>query len=396
MTGPPGRFPVARPSLTELEEQYVVDALRSGWISSQGPYLAEFEQRLAGRCAAGAAVATSNGTVALHLVLAAAGIGPGDEVVVPALTYVATANAVAYCGARAICVDVLPQTWCVDPAAVRAAIGPRTRAVVAVDLYGHPADFPALRALCDRHGLLLVADAAESFGATLDGRPVGSLADATTFSFFGNKVITSGEGGGVTTSDPALADRMRLLRNQGMDPRRRYYFPVLGYNYRMTNLCAALLCAQLDRADEIIARRERVVAGYEEQLADEPALTRQPVAPGVRRAPWMAAFLVGAEMDPTSRDALARGLDRLGVESRPFFVPIPDLPAHHDPAANCPVAADLSRRGINLPTYAELAEAEVKTVAERVRAALRAIRPPAGVPYGPAAASGSRRSRPAR
>ncbi|ROO51236.1 perosamine synthetase [Micromonospora sp. Llam0] len=396
MTGPTDRFPVARPSLTELEERYVVDALRSGWISSQGPYLAEFERRLASRCAAAAAAATSNGTVALHLVLAAAGIGPGDEVVVPALTYVATANAVAYCGARAVCVDVLPQTWCVDPAAVRAAIGPRTRAVVAVDLYGHPADYPALRALCDRHGLLLVADAAESFGATLDGRPVGGLADATTFSFFGNKVITSGEGGGVTTSDPAFADRMRLLRNQGMDPRRRYYFPVLGYNYRMTNLCAALLCAQLDRADEIIARRERVIAGYEEQLADEPELARQPVAPGVRRAPWMAAFLVGAETDPTSRDALARGLDRLGVDSRPFFVPIPDLPAHHDPAANCPVAADLSRRGINLPTYAELAEAEVKTVAERVRTALRAIGRPVGAPYGPAAAAGSRRSRRAR
>ncbi|MGC4759570.1 DegT/DnrJ/EryC1/StrS family aminotransferase [Micromonospora trifolii] len=366
-------YPVARPSLSTLEERYVVDALRSGWISSQGPYLRDFEERFAQRCAADAALTTSNGTVALHLVLAAAGIGPGDEVIVPALTYVATANAVAYCGARAVCVDVLPGSWCVDPAGVRAAIGPRTRAVIAVDLYGHPADYTALRDLCDRHGLLLVADAAESFGATLDGRPTGSLADVTTFSFFGNKVLTSGEGGCVTTSDAALADRMRLLRNQGMDPQRRYYFPVLGYNYRMTNLCAAVLCAQLERADEIIALRDRVIAGYEEQLADEPALSAQPVAAGVRRAPWMAAFLVGAEGDATSRDALARALARLGVETRPFFVPIPDLPAHRDPSADCPVTEDLSRRGINLPTYADLAEPAVKAVVERVRAALATI-----------------------
>ncbi|MEU7972872.1 DegT/DnrJ/EryC1/StrS family aminotransferase [Micromonospora sp. NPDC049089] len=366
-------YPVARPSLSTLEERYVVDALRSGWISSQGPYLRNFEERFARRCAADTALTTSNGTVALHLVLAAAGIGPGDEVIVPALTYVATANAVAYCGARAVCVDVLPESWCVDPAAVRAAIGPRTRAVIAVDLYGHPADYTALRHLCDRHGLLLVADAAESFGATVDGRPTGSLADVTTFSFFGNKVLTSGEGGCVTTSDAALAERMRLLRNQGMDPQRRYYFPVLGYNYRMTNLCAAVLCAQLERADEIIAHRDRVIAGYEEQLADEPALSAQPVAAGVRRAPWMAAFLVGAEGDATSRDALARALARLGVETRPFFVPIPDLPAHRDPDADCPVTEDLSRRGINLPTYVDLTEPAVKAVVERVRAALATI-----------------------
>ncbi|KWV33686.1 DegT/DnrJ/EryC1/StrS family aminotransferase [Micromonospora rifamycinica] len=367
------RYPVARPSLSDLEERYVVDALRSGWVSSQGRYLTDFEDRFARRCGAGTTVATANGTVALHLVLAAAGIGPGDEVIVPALTYVATANAVAYCGARAVCVDVLPQSWCVDPAAVRAAIGPRTRAVVAVDLYGHPADYPALRELCHRHGLLLVADAAESFGATVDGRPTGALADATTFSFFGNKVITSGEGGCVTTSDAALAERMRLLRNQGMDPHRRYYFPVLGFNYRMTNLAAALLCAQLDRADEIIARRDAVVAGYETQLADEPALSAQPVVPGVRRAPWMAAFLVGPEGDDASRDTVARTLDRLGVETRPFFVPIPELPAHRDPTAHCPVTVDLSRRGLNLPTYPDLTGPGLKTVVERVRAALATL-----------------------
>ncbi|MGK5519435.1 DegT/DnrJ/EryC1/StrS family aminotransferase [Micromonospora sp. URMC 107] len=367
------RYPVARPSLSDLEERYLLDAYRSGWISSQGPYLSRFEELFAGRCAARTAVATGNGTVALHLVLAAAGLGPGDEVIVPALTYVATANAVTYCGAQPVFADVTPQSWCIDPEQVAALIGPRTRAVVAVDLYGHPADYAALRRLCQRHGLLLVADAAESFGAQLHGRPTGDLADATTFSFFGNKVVTSGEGGCVTTSDPALADRMRLLRNQGMDPDRRYYFPVVGYNYRLTNLAAALLCAQLERADEIIARRDAVVDAYERELAEHPLLTAQPVLPGVRRAPWMASFLVGPSGMAGLRDDLARALDLRGVDTRPFFVPLPHLPPYAGSRGDHPVTLDLAQRGINLPTYADLTDVDVKTIVDRVRSALSGL-----------------------
>ena len=367
------RYPVARPCLSDLEERYLVDAYRSGWISSQGPYLRKFEEQFAARCGATAAVATGNGTVAIHLVLAAAGIGPGDEVIVPALTYIATANAVTYCGARPVFVDVSPDTWCIDVEQVAASVGPRTRAVVAVDLYGHPADYPALRAICEQHGLLLVADAAESFGALLDGRPTGDLADATTFSFFGNKVITAGEGGCVTTSDSGLADRMRLLRNQGMDPRRRYFFPVVGFNYRLTNLAAALLCAQLERADEIISRREGVIATYERDLSNPPLLSPQPVGPGVRRAPWMASFLVGPAGTEGLRDELARTLDLLGVETRPFFVPIPHLPPYADAGGDYPVSADLAQRGINLPTYAELSDVDLKIIVDRVRSALSGI-----------------------
>ncbi|MFF5173151.1 DegT/DnrJ/EryC1/StrS family aminotransferase [Micromonospora sp. NPDC000089] len=367
------RFPVARPSLTDRERQFLLDAFDSGWISSQGPYLRRFEEQFAALSGTDTTVATCNGTVALHLVLAAAGIGPGDEVIVPALTYVATANAVTYCGARPVLVDVDPHTWCIDPEHVRAAITSRTRAVIAVDLYGHPADYPALREICGRHGLFLVADAAESLGATLGGRPTGSLADATTFSFFGNKVLTSGEGGCVTTSDTALADRMRLLRNQGMDPQRRYWFPVIGYNYRMTNLEAALLCAQLDRSSDILAGREQVVRGYELHLGDVSLLEPQRVAACVKRSPWMASFLVGPPGRRSARDELARALDRLGVETRPFFVPIPLLPAYRDSSADCPVAADLSRRGINLPTYPDLSESDVKVISERVRIAIDAL-----------------------
>ncbi|MET7879551.1 DegT/DnrJ/EryC1/StrS family aminotransferase [Micromonospora profundi] len=370
---PQDRYPVARPCLSDLEERYLVDAYRSGWISSQGPYLQRFEEQFAARCGAATAVATGNGTVALHLALAAAGIGPGDEVIVPALTYVATANAVVYCGARPVFVDVSPESWCIDVDQVASAVGPRTRAVIAVDLYGHPADYSALRALCERHGLLLVSDAAESFGALLDGRPTGDLADVTTFSFFGNKVITAGEGGCVTTSDPALAERMRLLRNQGMDPRRRYYFPVVGFNYRLTNLASALLCAQLERADDIISRREAVIATYERELTEPPLLTSQPVVAGVRRAPWMASFLVGPPGSTGQRDELARSLDLLGVETRPFFVPLTDLPPYADAAGELPVTADLSRRGINLPTYADLTDVDLKVIVDRVRTALAGV-----------------------
>ncbi|HWB35924.1 MAG TPA: DegT/DnrJ/EryC1/StrS family aminotransferase, partial [Rugosimonospora sp.] len=357
--------------------------------SSHGPYLRRFEERVAARCAAGTALAVANGTVALHLALAAAGIGPGDEVVVPALTYVATANAVAYCGARPVFVDVLPGTWCIDPDQVAAAVGPRTRAVIAVDLYGHPADYPALRSVCGRHGLLLVADAAESFGATLDGRPTGSLADVSTFSFYANKILTCGEGGAVTTDDAALADRMRLLRNHGMDPDRRYFFPVIGYNYRLTNVAAAMLCGQLDRAAEILAARDRVVDAYERGLAELASLSPQPVAPGVRRSPWMASFLVGPAGDgvagsgggaPT-RDELAARLDRAGVQTRPFFIPIPDLPPYRDAGSGrYPVTADLARRGINLPTYPELTDVELTEIVDRVRAAAGGLPGPAAPP----------------
>jgi perosamine synthetase len=195
--------------------------------------------------------------------------------------------------------------------------------VLAVDLYGHPADYRALNEVCGRHGLLLVADAAESYGARLDGEPVGRLAKMSTFSFFGNKVLTAGEGGCVTTSDDGLAERMRRLRNHAADPHQRYRFTEVGFNYRMTNVAAAILCAQLERSEPMLARRSRIVARYEEAFADIRVLSAQPTASGVVRAPWMASFLVGGPADVGLRDRLSARLDALGVETRPFFTPIP-------------------------------------------------------------------------
>lgn len=364
------RYPVAKPSLTDLEEKYVSDAVKSGWVSSSGPYLERFEADFSARCGTRSAVATNNGTTALHLVLAAAEIGPGDEVIVPAFTYIASANAITYCGATPVFVDIDPHTWCVDAEQVASAITARTKAVLAVDIYGHPADYPALRRICSAAGLLLIADAAESLGGRLGDTPVGALADATTFSFFGNKILTCGEGGCVTTSDDGLAQRMRLLRNQGMDPARRYFFPVIGYNYRLTNVAAAMLCAQLERCETLISRRTAIISAYERWAALSNVLTAPTTAESVVRAPWMSCLLVERDAGFT-RDGLMAQLDELGVETRPFFPPLPGMPAYGSSAPGAhPVSEDVGRRGFNLPTYPSLKDNEVADIIGRLASAV--------------------------
>ncbi|MFI5494857.1 DegT/DnrJ/EryC1/StrS family aminotransferase [Actinoplanes sp. NPDC051859] len=355
-----------------MEEKYVADAVRSGWVSSTGPYIDRFEAEFAARCGTTHAVAVNNGTSALHLVLAAAGIGPGDEVIVPAFTYIATANAVTYCGATPVFVDVEPDTWCIGPDAVTAAITPRTKAVIAVDIYGHPADYTALRPVCSSHGLLLIADAAESLGGRLDGAPVGALADATTFSFFGNKILTSGEGGCVTTADDELAAKMRLFKNQGMDPNRRYFFPVIGFNYRMTNVAAAILCGQLERSEQLISRRKDIVSTYERWASGKAELEVPRTVHPAERAPWMASLLVSGTASYT-RDQLTARLADLGVDTRPFFPPLPGLPAYGPSTDSWPVSEQLSRRGFNLPTYPDLTDPELEEILRRLDCAFRDI-----------------------
>ncbi|HEX5576551.1 MAG TPA: DegT/DnrJ/EryC1/StrS aminotransferase family protein, partial [Gemmatimonadales bacterium] len=229
-------IPVAAPMLVGNEKAYVLDCLDSSWISSAGQYVSRFEAAFADFCGVKHAVACCNGTAALHVALSALGVGPGDEVIVPTLTFVATANAVIQCGARPVFVDSEPETWNIDPALIEAKITPRTKGIIVVHLYGHPAEMESIVSTARRHGLFVVEDAAEAHGAEHNGRRVGSLGDVGIFSFFGNKIITTGEGGMVTTSDDTLAARVRQLKAQGIDPNRRYWYPVIGYNYRMTNV----------------------------------------------------------------------------------------------------------------------------------------------------------------
>jgi perosamine synthetase len=369
------RIPVASADLCGNEERYVVDALRSSWISSVGPYVKRFEQEFAARCGTRSAVSVANGTLALHLALMTVDLRPGDEVLVPSLTYVATANAVRYCGAEPVFVDVDPETWCMNPRLIEAAITRRTKGIVPVHLYGHPADMDPINRLAATHGLWVVEDAAESHLARYKGRPTGSLARIGVFSFYGNKVLTSGEGGAMTLDDPALEHRARTLRGQGVDPERRYFFPITGYNYRLTNIACALLCAQLERADAILARRRQIFERYRAALAGAPGIGFQPVAEWAEPSPWLFCVTVDPHTYGRTRDDLAAHLDERGVETRPFFIPIHRLPPYRKESAargeELPVTDQLAASGLNLPTYSRMTDDDIERTCELVRAAVR-------------------------
>jgi perosamine synthetase len=363
--------PIARPDLSGREEEYVLDAVRSGWISSSGKYLERFEQHYAELCGAKIAVAVANGTVALHLALAALGVRPGDEVLVPDLTYVAPANAVRYLGGEPVLVDVDPATWCLDPAGLEAVITPRTKGIIAVDLYGHPADMDAVLSVAAIHGLWVVEDAAEAHLARYKDRVVGSLADLTTFSFYGNKIFTCGEGGAITLNNERLAMTVRTLRNQGMDPRRRYFFPVTGYNFRLTNVAAAILCAQVERYEVQLAKRRGLFKLYRSGLSGIPGLEFQPAARWAEPSPWLFSVLVDAQRYGRSRDEVAARLLETGVETRPFFIPLHSLPPFAGAARGrggaWPVSDRLGEVGLNLPTFVGLEEEQVAKICREIR-----------------------------
>ena len=260
------RIPVAAPVLDGREKEYVLECLSTSWISSNGRFIVEFEKAFADFCGVEHAVATNNGTTALHLALVSLGLKPGDEVIVPTLTYIASANAVRYCGAIPVFVDNHVPTFNMDPDAIQAKITERTKGILPVDLYGHPVDLDPILQIAEKNGLFVLEDAAEAVGARYKGRRLGGHGTCATFSFFGNKIITTGEGGMVTTNDGELAARLRLFRGQGMDPQQRYWFSVIGYNYRMTNIAAAIGLAQLERVDLHLAKRKLIAEGYNRRL----------------------------------------------------------------------------------------------------------------------------------
>jgi perosamine synthetase len=346
--------------------------VRSGWISSLGAFIPEFEREFAEFCGARFGIAVCNGTAAVHLALVACGVGQGDEVLVPSLTYIATANAVRYCGATPVFVDADPETWCMQTAGLDAMVTPRTRAIVPVHLYGHPCDMDPILELGRRRGVAVIEDAAEAHGAEYRGRRVGALGAIGCFSFYGNKIITTGEGGMCVTDDPRLAESLRSLRDHAMDPQRHYWHDLIGYSYRMTNLQAALGVAQVRKISHFLERKRRLAGWYAELLAPLAAAGRirlQPEAPWATSVFWLHSVLVAGGR--VSRDEARTRLDARGIETRPFFWPLHLLPPYAR-GARMAVAEDLGARGINLPSGLSLDRSHVARVVRALGEALDA------------------------
>lgn len=359
-------IPIAEPFLGPEEEKLVIEGLRSGWISSTGKYIGEFEEAFARFCTTKYAVAVANGTAALHLVLASSDIGPGDEVIVPSLTFVATANAVAYTGAKPIFADSEMETWNIDPEKIKEKINKKTKAIIPVHLYGHPAEMGTISAIARTYNLLLIEDAAEAHGAEFKGKKVGSLGDAGCFSFFANKVITTGEGGMITTNNKTLAEKIRILRDHGASKRRRYYNPYLGFNYRMTNLQAAIGTAQLKKIDKILKRKREIAKLYEKNLEPlVPQVTLQGEASWAKNIYWMYSILVTND-GKINRDYLIGKLKKKGVDSRPFFFPAHKLP-RFKVNESLPIAESLAKTGINLPSSPSLTDAQITLICSTIK-----------------------------
>jgi perosamine synthetase len=360
-------IPVCEPTLSGNELKYVTEAVETNWISSAGSYIPRFEECFAEKMGARYGVACANGTVALHLALATLGLEPGDEVIIPTFTMIATANAVTYLDAKPVLVDSEPCTWNMDMNQVEAAITPRTRAVIPVHTYGHPVDMDALMHIADRHGLFVLEDAAEAHGARYQDRAVGSLGHAAAFSFYGNKIITTGEGGMVTTNREDVARLAWNLRDHAFSTERHFWHKFLGYNYRMTNLQAAIGLAQTEQLEKFVAARRANAAYYTQLLRAIPGITTPPEAPWASNVFWMYGIMVEKEFG-ISRDELRRRLAQRGIETRTFFIPMHCQPIYFDQyrGQRFPVAEDLCRRGLYLPSASALTRDDIEAVVEAV------------------------------
>jgi perosamine synthetase len=376
-------IPLSVPEVTGHEWTYVKECLDTGWVSSAGPFVDRFECELARRVDAAHAVATVNGTAALHVALLVAGVSPGDDVIVPSLTFIAPANAVRYAGAWPVFLDAEPRFWQLDPnrladfvakecrwhdgALINMATGRRLRAVLPVDLLGHPADIDAIREVASSRDLTVIEDATESLGARYKDRPVGSRADAVCFSFNGNKIVTSGGGGMIVTGRGDWAARARYLTTQAKDDPIEYVHREVGFNYRLTNVEAAIGLAQLERLDEYVERKRRLAANYRRALASVPGLTCPEEASWARSTFWLYTVLVdGSAFGTGSRDLMRRLADA-GIQSRPLWQPGHRSPAHRESVSPPnPIADDLHARALSLPSSVGLTPVDQQRVIDAV------------------------------
>ena len=375
-------IPVNEPLLGPREMEYITECIRTGWISSAGRFIDAFEESWASYCGTDFGVAVSSGTTALQIAVSCLGLQPGDEVIMPTFTIISCAQAIIATGSTPVLVDSDPQTWCMDAHQVEAKITPRTRAIMPVHMYGHPVDMDPLLALAQKNDLFIIEDAAEAHGAEyLSGRagsdPIwrrcGGLGHVSAFSFYANKLITTGEGGMVMTSNSELADRARSLRNLCFRPERRFYHTELGFNFRMTNLQAALGLAQVERINQIVNHKRWMGKAYSEQLSGIPRLQLPAEETWAKNIYWMFGVVLKDEHDLNALE-LADQLTKTGVQTRPFFLGMHEQPALLErnlfKDEHYPIAEHLARKGLYLPSGMALSEAQLNSVCEKVREVL--------------------------
>jgi len=357
-------IPVSEPIFGMKELIYVNDCIMSGWVSSAGSYITLFEKKFADFCDTTYAISTSNGTTALHLALLALDISEDDEVIVPDLTFIATANAVTYTGAKPVFADIDEETWNISPESILQNITEKTKAIIVVHLYGHPADMDPILEIARKYNLHVIEDAAEAHGAQYKNKMVGGIGIIGIFSFYGNKIITTGEGGMIVTNSREIAEKVSILRDHGMDKKQRYWHPVLGYNYRMTNLQAALGVAQLERINEIIAKKIHIAKLYSRELKDISDMRKAPCKEWAKNVYWMYSILLDNEK---KREPFISFMEKNGIDLRPFFPALHFQPIYKDISCECPISSYISQVGVNLPSSPNLKEEEIIIICNLIK-----------------------------
>jgi perosamine synthetase len=356
------KIAITRPSITELEIEYVNDAIANGWGEKCYDYIKRFEKDFASYLGSEYALATSSCTGAIHLALMALGVKAGDEVIVPDITWIASVEPVLYIGAKPVFVDVLPDSWCIDPAKIEAAITSKTKAIIVVHLYGNVAEMNEIMTIAKRHNLKIMEDAAEALGSTYFEKKAGSIADAGVFSFHGTKTISTGEGGMLVTSDSAVFERARILNDHGRDPKvgKTFWMAEYGYKYKISNLQAAMGCAQIERAEELVGKKRLIFEWYKTLFNDNEKFQLNPEPAHIRNSVWMPTIIFSPDLK-VDRDGLMTFLKANGIDSRPFFYPLTSLPMFIEKREN-KVSYDLYMRGINLPSHPGLEFEDVEFV----------------------------------
>jgi perosamine synthetase len=360
------RIPINQPSISELEISYVNDAIRNGWGSKCYDYIHRFEHQFAAFQDSKHALATSSCTGAIHIALMALGVRPGDEVIVPEITWIASVEPILYIGAKPVFVDVLPDTWCIDPVRVEEAITPKTKAIIPVHVYGNLCEMDAIMEIAKRNNLVVLEDAAEGLGSEYKGKKAGSIGDAGVFSFHGTKTLSTGEGGMFVTNRTEIWERARILNDHGRNPKagKTYWMEEYGYKYKISNLQAAMGCAQIERVDELVGKKRQIFGWYRDFFKDEHKFRLNPELPFTKNSYWLPTLVFNKQLN-FKRDALFSFLREYNIDSRPFFYPLSSLPMFESKLENA-ISYGLYERAINLPSFHELEKQDVQFVSEKI------------------------------